>query len=287
MSGRVRDKRPAQDTTANTLEDVRICLTPYYRLFVARTIRYDTSRCYSVHVHTFPLVAGMSRKLVTLVYERRIGSMMRKAVLAYMADRANDDGTGIWVSKKRIAREIEGSRSGVIVVIKGLVEDGILLDNGIINGRSTHDYTIDVRTLRNLPAANEDDKGCPDLDTPPVQKTTPPVYRVDTPCLPGGHEPSFNSPLKYGEQAEAKRLAEQTLSAMRAQGLSSPVGREVLASLTDLHKRGRVSLREIDAFKGAVRGCADGELVLSATYAPPAAISDILTPANEEPTSDH
>lgn len=224
----------------------------------------------------------MSRKLVTLVYERRIGSMMRKAVLAYMADRANDDGTGIWVSKKRIAREIEGSRSGVIVVIKGLVEDGILLDNGIINGRSTHDYTIDLRTLRNLPVANEDDQGCPDLDTPPVQKCTPPVYRVDTPCLPGGHEPSFNRPLTYGEQTEARRLAEQTLSAMRAQGLSSPPGREVMAALIGLQKRGKVSLREIDEFKGAVRGCADGGLVLSATYVPPDAIADILTSTNEE-----
>jgi hypothetical protein len=224
----------------------------------------------------------MSRKLVTLVYERRIGSMMRKAVLAYMADRANDDGTGIWVSKKRIAREIEASRSGVIVVIKSLVADGILLDNGIINGRSTHDYTIDVRTLRNLPVANEDDQGCAEIDTPPVQKTTGGVHPVDRGCPPDRHEPSFNRPLTYGEQTEAKRLAEQTLSAMKAQGLSSPAGREVMAALIGLHKRGKVSLREIDEFKAAVRGCADGGLVLSATYAPPPAIADILTPTNEE-----
>ena len=43
----------------------------------------------------------MSRKLVTLVYERRCGSMLRKAVLACMADRANDNGAGMFDGRLR------------------------------------------------------------------------------------------------------------------------------------------------------------------------------------------
>lgn len=218
----------------------------------------------------------MSRKLVTLVYERRIGSLLRKAVLAYMADRANDNGTGVWVSKGRIAREIEASRSGVITAIKQMVEDGLLIDNGILNGRSTHDYTLNLPAIRQLPMAQDDEQGCPDLDTPPVQKTTPPVYPVDTPCLPGGHEPSLNSPLNYGADGERRAAEAQARSAMKAQGLASQMGQEILEALRDLQKRGKASLREIDSFKGAVRGVADGQLVLSPSYDPPEAVAAII-----------
>lgn len=227
----------------------------------------------------------MSRKLVTLVYERRIGSMMRKAVLAYMADRANDNGTGIWVSKKRIAREIEASRSGVINVVKDLVASGLLIDNGVINGRSTYDYTIDVPLLRSLPVVENDEKGCPDLDTPPDQKTTPPVYPVDTPCPPGRHEPSLNSPLNYGESRERRAAEAEALSAMRAQGLASQMGQQVLASLKDLHKRGKVSLREIDSFKEAVRGGSSDALTLSASYEPPDLVAAVLEQMKLQPAN--
>jgi hypothetical protein len=229
----------------------------------------------------------MSRKLVTLVYERRCGSMLRKAVLACMADRANDNGAGIWMGKGRIADEIEASRRAVITCIQGLVADGVLIDHGKKH-RSTYEYEINVRALLALPRSYlggvQNFTPSPEMGVQNCAGGVNPVHRG---CEPGLHEPLINRQLTYGEQTEAKRLAEQTLSAMKAQGLSSPVGREMLASLTDLHKRGRVSLREIDAFKAAVRGCADGGLVLSATYAPPAAISDILTATNEEPTSDH
>lgn len=224
----------------------------------------------------------MSRKLVTLVYERRCGSMLRKAVLACMADRANDNGAGIWMGKGRIADEIEASRRAVITCIQGLVADGILIDHGKKH-RSTYEYEINVRALLALPRSYLG--GVQNFTPEPemgVQICTGGVNHVHTGCEPSSHEPLINRQLTYGEQAEARRLAEQTLSAMRAQGLSSPPGREVMAALIGLQKRGKVSLREIDEFKGAVRGCADGGLVLSATYVPPAAIADILTSTNEE-----
>jgi biotin operon repressor len=93
----------------------------------------------------------MSRKLVSIIYDRRCGSMLRKAVLACMADRANDDGSGVWMSKGRIADEVEASRRAVITCIQALVEDGLLFDQGK-RYRSTFDqYEINVRALLSLP----------------------------------------------------------------------------------------------------------------------------------------
>jgi hypothetical protein len=218
----------------------------------------------------------MSRKLVTLVYERRCGSMIRKAVLACMADRANDNGAGIWMGKGRIADEIEASRRGVITCIQGLVADGLLIDHGKKH-RSTYEYEINVRALMALPRSYLG--GVQNFTPDPqegVQICAGGVNPVHRGCEPGSHEPSFNRQLTYGEKTEAKRAAEQALSALRAQGLSSPVGVKCLTSLASLQKRGKISLREIQEFKGAVRGVADGQLVMSAVYEPPAPIAEII-----------
>lgn len=95
----------------------------------------------------------MSKHLVSLVYRKKIGSMMRKAVLSYMADRANDDGSGVWCSKATIANEIEASRQGVITTIKSLVDDGLLIESGQRKCQNgfTVEYRIDVKKVHALP----------------------------------------------------------------------------------------------------------------------------------------
>ena len=40
----------------------------------------------------------MSKHVAALVYRKRIGAMVKQAVMAYCAERANDDGSGIWAS---------------------------------------------------------------------------------------------------------------------------------------------------------------------------------------------
>ena len=45
----------------------------------------------------------MSNKISNLVQTKKIGSLTKKAILMYMADKASDDGSGIWVSKKNMA----------------------------------------------------------------------------------------------------------------------------------------------------------------------------------------
>lgn len=74
--------------------------------------------------------AEMSRYVAALVYRKRLGSMARKSILAYCAERANDDGTGIWASKVTIAKEVECSKQTVISTLRDLVADGILREVG-------------------------------------------------------------------------------------------------------------------------------------------------------------
>lgn len=227
----------------------------------------------------------MSRKLVTLVYERRCGSMLRKAVLACMADRANDNGAGIWMGKGRIADEIEASRRAVITCIQGLVADGILIDHGKKH-RSTFEYEINVRALLALPRSY---LGGVQNFTPAsqggVQICTLGVNPVHTGCEPSSHEPLINQELSLGEKQQIRISEAEALSAMRAQGLASQMGQQVLASLKDLNKRGKVSLREIDSFKEAVRGGSSEALVLSASYEPPDLVATVLDQMKLQPAN--
>lgn len=97
----------------------------------------------------------MSTALVTLIYGKVCGSAMRKAVLIRMADRANDDGSGIYTSKSRIAAELECSRTTVQSATRELEEEGILLAVGKKTGNHgyTTIYQISVRNLHLLPDA--------------------------------------------------------------------------------------------------------------------------------------
>ncbi|MCR9195069.1 MAG: hypothetical protein NXH88_10070 [Hyphomonas sp.] len=105
----------------------------------------------------------MSKHVVSLVYSRKAGSLLRKAVLAYMADVANHDGTGVWSSKQRIADEIEASKRGVIDCIKGLVTDGVLSEVGkrkCANGY-TVEYAINLDVVSELPLMSHNKgEGC-------------------------------------------------------------------------------------------------------------------------------
>ena len=125
----------------------------------------------------------MSKHLVSLVYRKKIGSMMRKAVLSYMADRANDDGSGVWCSKGTIANEIEASRQGVITTIKSLVDDGLLIEDGQRKCQNgfTVEYRINVKKLHALPFVTGKD-----LDVSKIG----PVNEADVTRQPDLHDPS-------------------------------------------------------------------------------------------------
>lgn len=109
----------------------------------------------------------MSKHLVTLIYGKVVGkarsadpkrsatAAIRKAVLVAFADRANDDGSGVYVSKKRVAAEIECDRSTVIRACYSLSDEGFLHKVGEKAGNHgyTDIYQISVSKILDLPDA--------------------------------------------------------------------------------------------------------------------------------------
>lgn len=95
----------------------------------------------------------MSNHLISEVYKRQVGNIARKAVMALFADKASDDGSGIWASKQRMAEEIGASKQTVISTIKGLIGEGLVKETGKRKSPNgfTVEYCINVRALRALP----------------------------------------------------------------------------------------------------------------------------------------
>lgn len=95
----------------------------------------------------------MSNHLITESYKRKLGTVTRLAMMAYLADKASDCGGGIFASKQTMADELDLTKKTVITTIKGLIADGLLsvvgsrpCDNGY-----TVEYAIDVEALLSLP----------------------------------------------------------------------------------------------------------------------------------------
>lgn len=95
----------------------------------------------------------MSNHLISEVYKRQVGNIARKAVMGLLADKASDDGSGIWASKQRMAEEIGASKQTVIATLKALIDDGLVREAGkrkCPNGY-TVEYAINVVALRAIP----------------------------------------------------------------------------------------------------------------------------------------
>ena len=126
----------------------------------------------------------MSHKVVSLVYSRVVGSSVRKCVLAYMADRASDDGRGVFCSKQTIANETEFGRSTIIRTCNEFVAEGILIASGTrkcANG-ATVEYDLNLDAIAALPLIKQDHKPSqsgtsPDMDQ--SQSGTPLVPERD------------------------------------------------------------------------------------------------------------
>lgn len=155
----------------------------------------------------------MSHKVTTLVYSRVVGSAVRKGVLSYMADRASDDGRGVWCSKQTIADETEFGRSTVIRTCNEFVKEGILIPTGTrkcANG-STVEYALNLDAIRALQKVERSAKGShsgtsPDLD--PSQSGTPLVPERDPKPSQSGTqttlEPSLNQDTPLVPKAETR-----------------------------------------------------------------------------------
>lgn len=99
----------------------------------------------------------MSNLISASVQRRLVGSATRKSVLGYMADKAADDGSGIWTSKANIARDLELSRRAVQLAIQELISDGLVTETGQRDCKHgfTVEYSIVIEAVDNLPSTRE------------------------------------------------------------------------------------------------------------------------------------
>ena len=99
----------------------------------------------------------MSNLISASVQRRLVGSATRKSVLSYMADKAADDGSGIWTSKANFARDLELSRRGVQLAIQELIRDGLVTETGQRDCKHgfTVEYSIVIEAVDNLPSTRE------------------------------------------------------------------------------------------------------------------------------------
>lgn len=103
----------------------------------------------------------MSWRVANLCAGRRFGSPVRKQIIMFMADKASDDGSGIWCSKGTIARHCELGETTVKRAVSEFVAEGILVETGrrpCVNGY-TAIYRIDLQVVEQLEAILDPDLG--------------------------------------------------------------------------------------------------------------------------------
>lgn len=148
----------------------------------------------------------MSIEVMSLVWSRRVGSPSRKAVLQAMADAANSDGTGVWISKPTIAARSEVSAATVKRAMKELTEMGLIKRVGkkkISNG-FTAIYDLDLEAIRALPHSQDDGgQNEPGITvTPDTGSPRPPTPGHSDPQTT--LEPSLNRPLPTDARGRLK-----------------------------------------------------------------------------------
>ncbi|WP_394182170.1 hypothetical protein [Yoonia maritima] len=94
--------------------------------------------------------------------ERRFGSAARKHIIMFLADKASDDGSGIWCSKGTIQRHTELSESTVKRTIIDFLREGILIETG--RRHCKNGYTVIYRIVLERVAALEPTAE-PDIET--------------------------------------------------------------------------------------------------------------------------
>lgn len=114
----------------------------------------------------------MSNLISASVQRRVVGSATRKSVLLYMADKAADDGSGIWTSKANIARDLELGIRAVQYAIRSLVDAGLLIEIGQRDCK--HGYTVEYGIVADAVSALPSTR-----DAPPERRETTPQRAVD------------------------------------------------------------------------------------------------------------
>jgi hypothetical protein len=103
----------------------------------------------------------MSWKIANLCADRIFGSAARKQIIMFLADKASDDGSGIWCSKGTIQRHTELGESTVKRTITDFLREGILIESGRRTCKNgfTVIYRIVLDQVMALESSAEPDEG--------------------------------------------------------------------------------------------------------------------------------
>ncbi|MGH1579137.1 hypothetical protein [Planktotalea sp.] len=94
----------------------------------------------------------MSWRVANTCAERKFGSATRKQIIMFLADKASDDGSGIWCSKGTIQRHTELGETTVKRTVREFLKEGILVETGARTCKNgfTVVYGIDLAKVEEL-----------------------------------------------------------------------------------------------------------------------------------------
>ncbi|WP_164661331.1 hypothetical protein [Tropicibacter sp. Alg240-R139] len=159
----------------------------------------------------------MSWRVANARADRKFGSAARKQIIMFLADKASDDGSGIWCSKGTIQRHTELGESTVKRTIREFLKEGILIETGARGCKNgfTVVYRIDLAKVEVLELTAE-----PDIETGatvnPVQTgpgTGATVTWVPGPQRPPNHPKTIQKPSTRERVATEDEAAEKVLAA--------------------------------------------------------------------------
>ena len=129
-----------------------------------------------------------------------------------MADKASDDGSGIWCSKATIALETELSRSTVKRLIKELEAEDLIIATG--RRKNAHGYTVEYAINLNaicaLPLLKPPQEST-EVNVNPAQDELPKklhVNRQDSSTRTPNHPTTIQEPLSNGERIGSEEVEE-------------------------------------------------------------------------------
>ena len=104
----------------------------------------------------------MSWRVANTCAERKFGSATRKQIIMFLADKASDDGSGIWCSKGTIQRHTELGETTVKRTVREFLRQGILVETGARTCKNgfTVVYRIDLTKVEALEPTAE-----PEIET--------------------------------------------------------------------------------------------------------------------------
>ena len=94
----------------------------------------------------------MSWRVANTCAERKFGSATRKQIIMFLADKASDDGSGIWCSKGTIQRHTELGETTVKRTVREFLKEGVLVETAARTCKNgfTVVYQIDLTMVEAL-----------------------------------------------------------------------------------------------------------------------------------------